>query len=178
MHIIWMLLIGLVAGALAKLIMPGKDPGGVIVTMLIGVAGALLAGFVGRALGFYEMGDSAGLIAAVIGSLALLGAYRLFLHFRGSTTEGFGHERGHMIRRVLGLAEQQGGQPVGLRDGGGPRPAAEGRREPRGELLTRDAELVTGRHPQRVRDRAHEVIERVAARLRGGGDDLRVAAGK
>lgn len=77
MHILWMLIIGLVAGALAKLIMPGKDPGGVIVTMLIGVAGALIAGFLGRAAGWYNEGESAGFIASIVGALLLLGIYRL-----------------------------------------------------------------------------------------------------
>jgi uncharacterized membrane protein YeaQ/YmgE (transglycosylase-associated protein family) len=73
MSFLWMLIIGLVAGALAKLIMPGKQGGGIIVTMLLGVAGALLAGFLGRALGFYnEPGEGPGLIAAVIGALVVL----------------------------------------------------------------------------------------------------------
>ena len=60
MHIIWTLIVGLVVGALAKLIMPGKDPGGVIVTMLLGVAGSLVAGFLGRALGWYHSPRAAG----------------------------------------------------------------------------------------------------------------------
>lgn len=77
MHIIWMLIIGLVVGALAKLIMPGKDPGGIIITMAIGVAGALLAGFLGRALGWYTEGESAGFIASLLGSLILLAIYRV-----------------------------------------------------------------------------------------------------
>ncbi len=77
MHILWMLIIGLVAGALAKLIMPGKDPGGIIVTMLIGVAGAFIAGFLGRALGWYDAGESAGIIASIIGALILLALYRV-----------------------------------------------------------------------------------------------------
>ncbi|MDX2090841.1 MAG: GlsB/YeaQ/YmgE family stress response membrane protein [Kofleriaceae bacterium] len=74
-----MLIIGLVVGALAKLIMPGKDPGGVIVTMLIGVAGALIAGFLGRAAGWYHEGESAGFIASIVGALVLLGIYRLVI---------------------------------------------------------------------------------------------------
>lgn len=77
MHILWMLIIGLVAGAIAKLIMPGKDPGGIIVTMLIGVAGALIAGFLGRALGWYDHGEGAGFIASILGAIALLAVYRL-----------------------------------------------------------------------------------------------------
>jgi uncharacterized membrane protein YeaQ/YmgE (transglycosylase-associated protein family) len=78
-HIIWMLIIGLVAGALAKLIMPGKDPGGIIVTMALGVAGSLLAGLLGRAFGWYETGEGAGFIASVIGAIILLGIYRLIV---------------------------------------------------------------------------------------------------
>jgi uncharacterized membrane protein YeaQ/YmgE (transglycosylase-associated protein family) len=77
MHILWMLIIGLIAGALAKLIMPGKDPGGIIITMLIGVAGSFIAGFLGRALGWYDPNESAGFIASVLGAILLLGIYRL-----------------------------------------------------------------------------------------------------
>jgi len=80
MHILWMLIIGLAAGALAKLIMPGKDPGGIIITMLIGVAGSFIAGFLGRAAGWYREGDSAGFIASVVGALVLLAIYRLATH--------------------------------------------------------------------------------------------------
>ena len=64
MHYLWMLIIGLVIGAIAKLIMPGKDPGGFIVTMLLGIAGALVAGFLGRALGWYQEGEAAGFVAS------------------------------------------------------------------------------------------------------------------
>jgi uncharacterized membrane protein YeaQ/YmgE (transglycosylase-associated protein family) len=77
MHFLWMCLIGLVAGALAKLIMPGKDPGGIIITMLLGIAGSLVAGFLGRALGWYATGEGAGLIMSVIGAILLLAVYRL-----------------------------------------------------------------------------------------------------
>ncbi len=77
MGLLWTLLIGLVVGALAKLIMPGRDPGGVIVTMLLGVAGAFAATFVGRAVGWYDHpGEGAGLIASVLGALAVLAVYR------------------------------------------------------------------------------------------------------
>ena len=72
MGFLWTLIIGLVVGAIAKLIMPGRDPGGIIVTMLIGVAGALLAGFLGRALGWYNNGEGAGLIGAVVGAIIVL----------------------------------------------------------------------------------------------------------
>ena len=79
MHILWMLIIGLVAGALAKLVMPGKDPGGVIITMLIGVAGALIAGFLGRSLGWYQDGEGAGFIASILGAIILLAGYRMIV---------------------------------------------------------------------------------------------------
>ncbi len=83
---LWTLLIGLVVGAIAKLLMPGKDPGGIIVTMLIGVAGALLAGFLGPALGWYtNPGEGPGIIASIIGAMILLFLYRLFVGRRGTT---------------------------------------------------------------------------------------------
>lgn len=78
LHWIWTAIIGLVIGALAKLIMPGKDPGGIFVTMLIGIAGSLLAGYLGRALGWYQQDQSAGFIMSLVGALILLGVYRLF----------------------------------------------------------------------------------------------------
>jgi uncharacterized membrane protein YeaQ/YmgE (transglycosylase-associated protein family) len=77
MGFLWMLIIGLVVGAIAKFLMPGKDPGGFIVTILIGIAGALLAGFLGRALGWYREGEVAGFIASVFGAIILLVLYRL-----------------------------------------------------------------------------------------------------
>ncbi len=76
LHILWMCLIGLVAGALAKLIMPGKDPGGIIVTMLLGIAGSLVAGYLGRVVGWYQTGQGAGLIMSVVGAVLLLVIYR------------------------------------------------------------------------------------------------------
>jgi uncharacterized membrane protein YeaQ/YmgE (transglycosylase-associated protein family) len=83
MGIIWTLLIGLVAGALAKLIMPGRDPGGILVTMLLGIAGAFVAGFLGRAFGWYtEVGEGPGIIASIVGALILLGVYRLIVGAR------------------------------------------------------------------------------------------------
>jgi uncharacterized membrane protein YeaQ/YmgE (transglycosylase-associated protein family) len=86
MSFLWTLIIGLVVGAIAKLLMPGRDPGGVIVTMLIGVAGALLAGFLGRALGWYNNpGEAPGIIASIIGAMILLLLDRLFLGRRGTT---------------------------------------------------------------------------------------------
>jgi uncharacterized membrane protein YeaQ/YmgE (transglycosylase-associated protein family) len=76
-NILWEAIIGLVIGALAKLIMPGKDPGGIFITMLIGVAGSLLATFLGSHLGLYRDGQSAGLIMSVLGAILLLAIYRL-----------------------------------------------------------------------------------------------------
>jgi uncharacterized membrane protein YeaQ/YmgE (transglycosylase-associated protein family) len=84
MHILWMLIIGLVIGAVAKLIMPGKDPGGVIITMLIGIVGSVIAGFLGRAAGWYREGEPAGFIASVIGAIILLALYRVIVNRRGS----------------------------------------------------------------------------------------------
>jgi uncharacterized membrane protein YeaQ/YmgE (transglycosylase-associated protein family) len=84
MHYLWMLIIGLVIGAIAKLIMPGKDPGGIIVTMLIGIAGALIAGFLGRAIGWYQEGEPAGFIASVIGAILLLIVYRMIVGRRAT----------------------------------------------------------------------------------------------
>lgn len=78
LHFLWMCIIGLVAGALAKLIMPGKDPGGIIVTILLGIAGSVVAGFLGRALGLYAPGQGTGLIMSVFGAILLLVVYRLF----------------------------------------------------------------------------------------------------
>lgn len=72
------IIIGLIAGALAKFIMPGKDPGGIIITILLGIGGALLAGFLGRQMGWYKPGEGAGLIAAVVGALLILFLYRMF----------------------------------------------------------------------------------------------------
>ena len=78
MHIIGTLLVGLIAGALAKLIMPGKDPGGLLVTLLIGVGGSFLAGFLGKAVGMYgDPGSRPGIIASIVGALVLLAIYRL-----------------------------------------------------------------------------------------------------
>jgi uncharacterized membrane protein YeaQ/YmgE (transglycosylase-associated protein family) len=86
MDILWTLIIGLIVGAIAKLLMPGRDPGGFIVTMLLGVAGALLAGFIGRALGWYETTNSGpGIIASVLGAMLLLVLYRVFTGRRRTT---------------------------------------------------------------------------------------------
>ena len=78
MGFLWTLIIGLVVGAIAKLIMPGRDPGGIIVTMLIGVAGALVGGWLGQALGWYAPGQPAGFLMSLLGAILLLWLYRLF----------------------------------------------------------------------------------------------------
>ncbi|HWR17509.1 MAG TPA: GlsB/YeaQ/YmgE family stress response membrane protein [Terriglobales bacterium] len=78
MHYVWVAIIGLVVGALAKFIMPGKDPGGFIITMLLGIAGSFIATFLGRAVGWYQPGQAAGFIMSLIGAIVLLVIYRLF----------------------------------------------------------------------------------------------------
>jgi uncharacterized membrane protein YeaQ/YmgE (transglycosylase-associated protein family) len=80
--IIWILLIGLVIGAIAKLLMPGRDPGGCIITMLIGIAGAFVASFLGQKLGWYAPGEPSGFIASVVGAMLLLLLYRLIVRPR------------------------------------------------------------------------------------------------
>lgn len=77
MGILGWIVFGLIVGAVAKLLMPGRDPGGIIVTMVLGIVGALLGGFVGQALGLYVVGEPAGFIMAVVGSIAVLLIYRL-----------------------------------------------------------------------------------------------------
>jgi uncharacterized membrane protein YeaQ/YmgE (transglycosylase-associated protein family) len=70
---------GLIVGVIAKLLMPGRDPGGIIVTMALGIAGALFGGFIGRALGWYGPNDNAGFLMSLLGAVLLLGLYRLFV---------------------------------------------------------------------------------------------------
>jgi uncharacterized membrane protein YeaQ/YmgE (transglycosylase-associated protein family) len=76
MVILGWIVFGLIVGAVAKLLMPGRDPGGIIVTMLLGIVGALVGGFIGRALGLYSQGQSAGFIMATIGAILVLFIYR------------------------------------------------------------------------------------------------------
>lgn len=76
MDLIWTLLIGLLVGMVAKFLMPGSDPGGIIITMLLGIAGSLVGTFLGRALGLYPPGAPAGFIMSVIGAVLLLLLYR------------------------------------------------------------------------------------------------------
>jgi uncharacterized membrane protein YeaQ/YmgE (transglycosylase-associated protein family) len=80
--LVWIVL-GLLAGGIAKLLMPGKDPGGCVITILLGIAGALVAGFLGQAVGWYDDNQGAGFIAAIVGAFLILLIYRLVLRRRG-----------------------------------------------------------------------------------------------
>ena len=75
--LLWELIIGLVVGAVAKFVMPGKDPGGIWITMIIGIAGSLLATYLGQAIGWYQAGQGAGFIMSVVGAVVLLLIYRV-----------------------------------------------------------------------------------------------------
>jgi uncharacterized membrane protein YeaQ/YmgE (transglycosylase-associated protein family) len=87
MHIIGMIIIGLIVGIIAKLLMPGRDPGGFVITALLGIAGSFVAYYIGRAVGWYREGDSAGFIASVIGAIILLWLYRLIFVRRDRRVE-------------------------------------------------------------------------------------------
>jgi uncharacterized membrane protein YeaQ/YmgE (transglycosylase-associated protein family) len=80
--IIWTIVIGFIVGLLAKLVMPGKDPGGFLITAALGIAGSLLASYGGRALGIYGGDETAGFIGAFLGAIVLLIIYRLFMRNR------------------------------------------------------------------------------------------------
>ena len=82
MGILAWILFGLVVGIIAKLLMPGRDPGGFIVTILLGIAGALLGGFLGRAMGLYGSNESAGWIVSILGAIVLLAIYRMMVRRR------------------------------------------------------------------------------------------------
>ena len=82
MGILSWILFGLVVGIIAKLLMPGRDPGGFIVTILLGIAGALLGGFIGRAMGLYGENDAAGWIVSILGAILLLALYRMMVRRR------------------------------------------------------------------------------------------------
>ncbi|MCI0423720.1 MAG: GlsB/YeaQ/YmgE family stress response membrane protein [Acidobacteria bacterium] len=75
---LWTIFIGLVAGALAKLLMPGKDPGGIVITILLGIVGSVIATFLGQAVGWYAPGTSTGLIGSTLGAILILAVYRFF----------------------------------------------------------------------------------------------------
>jgi uncharacterized membrane protein YeaQ/YmgE (transglycosylase-associated protein family) len=77
LHYLWVALIGLVVGAIAKLILPGKDPGGIWITMAIGIAGSFLGTWIGRLLGWYQEGQSAGFLMSLVGALVLLAIYHV-----------------------------------------------------------------------------------------------------
>lgn len=76
LHLLWVIIIGFIAGAVAKFLMPGKDPGGFLITTGLGVGGALVATYLGRLVGWYQEGESAGFIAAVVGAVIVLVIYR------------------------------------------------------------------------------------------------------
>ena len=78
------IIFGLIVGAIAKLLMPGRDPGGFIVTMILGIVGAVLGGYVGRALGWYGPNDSAGIFVSILGAVVVLLIYRLMVGRRGT----------------------------------------------------------------------------------------------
>ena len=82
MGIISWILFGLVIGVIAKLLMPGRDPGGFIITILLGIAGALLGGFLGRAMGFYGPNEGAGWLMSILGAIVLLALYRMAVRKR------------------------------------------------------------------------------------------------
>ena len=84
MGIIAWIVFGLLVGIVAKFLMPGRDPGGFVITIVIGIAGALLGGFIGRAAGWYREGDPVGFLMAVLGSIVLLFLYRMVVQRRGS----------------------------------------------------------------------------------------------
>jgi uncharacterized membrane protein YeaQ/YmgE (transglycosylase-associated protein family) len=75
---LWALLVGLVVGAIAKVLMPGKDPGGWVVTMLLGVVGSMVAYWIGSSMGMYGPDEPVGIFGAILGSMLLLGIYRMF----------------------------------------------------------------------------------------------------
>ncbi len=75
--LLWEMIIGLVVGVVAKFLMPGKDPGGIWITMIIGIAGSILATYLGQAIGWYQAGQGAGFIMSVVGAIQLLLIYRL-----------------------------------------------------------------------------------------------------
>lgn len=82
MAILSWIVFGLVVGIIAKLLMPGRDPGGFIITMLLGIAGALVGGFIGRAMGFYGPNQGAGWLISILGAIILLALYRMMIRRR------------------------------------------------------------------------------------------------
>ena len=82
MGIIWSIIIGFIAGLVAKFLMPGRDPGGFIITTLLGIIGAVVATYLGQAVGWYRTGEGAGFIGAVVGAVIVLGIYRMVVSRR------------------------------------------------------------------------------------------------
>jgi uncharacterized membrane protein YeaQ/YmgE (transglycosylase-associated protein family) len=80
--VIGWIIFGMIVGIIAKLLMPGRDPGGFIITILLGIAGALLGGWIGRAVGMYPPGHPAGFLMSILGAIILLGLYRVFARSR------------------------------------------------------------------------------------------------
>ena len=78
MAILSWLISGLIIGALAKFIMPGRDPGGILITIVLGIAGAFVGSYIGQALGWYVAGEAAGWIVSILGAIILLAIYRAF----------------------------------------------------------------------------------------------------
>jgi len=78
MHILWTIIIGFLAGLVAKLITPGRDPSGFIITTLLGIAGAFIATYLGQAIGWYQAGQGAGFVGAVVGAVIVLAIYHAF----------------------------------------------------------------------------------------------------
>ena len=85
MEFIVAMLVGLIIGVIAKFLTPGRDPGGVIITALLGIAGSITANYIGHSMGFYSRGHSAGLVASVLGAMLLLSIYRILRGKRGDT---------------------------------------------------------------------------------------------
>ena len=77
MGIIGTIVIGFIVGLLAKMLMPGKDPGGFIITVIIGIVGSLIATYGGQALGLYQAGEGAGFLGSLVGAIVLLAIYRM-----------------------------------------------------------------------------------------------------
>jgi uncharacterized membrane protein YeaQ/YmgE (transglycosylase-associated protein family) len=84
MGFIWTIIIGFLAGAVAKFLMPGRDPGGFIITILLGIIGALVATFLGQSVGWYRAGEGAGFIGAVVGAVIVLAIYRMVIGRRAT----------------------------------------------------------------------------------------------
>jgi len=82
MHILWIIIIGLLAGALARFLVPGRDPGGILVSIILGIVGALVATFLGKAIGLYQPGESAGFIGATVGAIVVLLIYHMIRRSR------------------------------------------------------------------------------------------------